>query len=237
MAGQSTKENRTPRGARPVLRIQYGVESARLDKAGWREMSVATNATKLLLFLAAAQTPHPATLTLPERIALARPILLQAEAAAAAAGPANRAFLLYRAGGAWLDLDRAHAIELDRQAFASARQIDSIYLRKDAEHDILSDLVALSPSAVLDLIGQAEPETQQLMYRATINFSLIQSDLPEAIKAFNQASATGVFSEQAATYILSAIPDSDAAARVRIFNSAIAAYKAQTPDQSHSWSA
>jgi hypothetical protein len=201
-------------------------------------MSVATCAAKLAIVLLAAQTPQRQTfLTLPERVALARPILFHAEEAATTADPAARAFLLYRAAGAWLDLDLSHAIVLYRQAFAAARLIEPISLRKGVERDILSDLVPLSPSALLDLIPQAEPETQVLLYRAVVNFSLTQGDLSGAIKSFDQASAAGIFSERAAALLLGAASTSSTDDRVRIFNSALAAYNSQTPDQSKTWTA
>src|SRR5260370_13149953 len=159
-------------------------------------MFVATCGARLLAVLLAIQAPQyeAPLLTLPERAALARPLLLHAEAVAPADDPANRALLLYRAAGAWLDLDRSHAVELDRQCCAAARLVESKSLRKDVERDILYDLLPLSPSAFLDLTSQAEPETQNYLYRAAINFSLTQGDLPGAIKAFDQASAAGLFS-------------------------------------------
>lgn len=201
-------------------------------------MFVARSVAILLVFLLISQaTPQQASLALSKRATLARPLLLHAEAAASTATPATRAFLLYRAAGAWLDLDLAHAIELDRQAFTASRLIESPSLREAAEHDILSDILPLSPSTLLNLIFQAEPKTQNRLYEATINFSLMQSDLPEAVKAFDQASSAGIFSELVATRVLTAASQFNIADRERIFNEALAAYKAQTPKDSQYWSA
>lgn len=172
-----------------------------------------------------------------ERVSLARPLLLHAEAAASADAPATRTFLLYRTAGAWLDLDVAHAIDLYRQAFAAARLIDLLPLRKGAEHDILSEILPLSPSALLDLIPKTDPETQRQMYEAAINFSLMEGHLTEAIKAFDQASAAGIFSERTTVYLLSAASQTSIAERIRIYDLAFAAYKAQTPENSRPWTA
>jgi hypothetical protein len=201
-------------------------------------MFITRSVTTFAVFLLASLPTHPqAPLTLLGRVALARPLLLHAEAAASAADPATRAFLLYRVAGAWLDLDVAHAVDLDRQAFAAALLIDSLPLRKGVEHDILSDLLPLSPAALLGVIAEADPETQNQLYRAAIHFSLLQGDLAQATKAFEQASAAGIFPERAIVHLLAAASQSSAAERVRIFNLALAAYKLQTPENSRYWTA
>ncbi len=201
-------------------------------------MLIARSIAKTALLLLASQSAQcQAPLSLPERIALARPLLLHAEVAASAAAPQTRAFLLYRAAGAWLDLDIAHAVGLDRQAFAAACRIDVEPLRQQAEHEILSDLLPLSPEALLDVIAQADPEIQRQMYTAAIHFSLLQSDVAPAMKAFDQASAAGVFSERATVHLLSAAAQARPAERIHIFDSAMAAYKSQTPENSRPWTA
>jgi hypothetical protein len=201
-------------------------------------MQIEKSAVKLVVFLLALQSPHHQDrLTLPERISLARPLLLHAETAAASIDPADRAFLLYRTAGGWLDLDVAHAVELDRQAFAAARLIHSDTLREYAEHDVLADLLPLSPSAELELITHAEPKVQKQMYKAAILFSLIQRDVTQATKAFDHASAAGVFLERATVPLLAATSRNNTVERVRIFESAMAAYKMQTPENSRPWSA
>jgi hypothetical protein len=201
-------------------------------------MFIAGSVRAFAVFLLASLPSHPqAPLTLLERVTLARPLLLHAEVAAAAADPPTRAFLLYRVAGAWLDLDLAHAVDLDRQAFAAALLIDSLPLRKEVEHDILLDLLPLSPAALLDVIAKADPETQNQLYRGAIHFSLLQGDRAQATKAFEQASAAGIFSERATVHLLAAAAKSSEAERVRIFDLALAAYKAQTPENSRLWTA
>jgi hypothetical protein len=201
-------------------------------------MFIARSVTTFAVFLLASLPTHPqAPLTLLGRVALARPVLLRAEATASAADPATRAFLLYRAAGAWLDLNLAHAVDLDRQAFAAAHLIDSLPLRKVVEHDILLDLLPLSPAALLDVIAEADLETQNQLYRGAIHFSLFQGDRAQATKAFEQASAAGIFSERATVHLLAAVSKSSAAERIRIFNLALAAYKLQTPENSRIWTA
>ncbi|HEX7361758.1 MAG TPA: hypothetical protein VF283_14810 [Bryobacteraceae bacterium] len=201
--------------------------------------SIATLVTRfLVIFLIVGAIYCQASLTLAQREALARPLLLHAEAIAASYDPATRAFILYRAAGAWIDLDRPHAIELYRQSFDSALLITSRSLRKAAEHDILEELLPLSPRSMLNLLKRAEPETQKLLYKAAINFSLMQGNrLPEAIQAFDQASAAGVFSESTTTSLLLALPKADEAGRVHIFNTAFAVYRSKRSDQSVVWTA
>ena len=90
-------------------------------------MRVGVCAARFLVVLFATQVVQAQTsvLTLPERRALARPLLLHAEEAASSADPDARAFLLYRTAGAWVDLDRARAAELYSKAFVVARGIVS----------------------------------------------------------------------------------------------------------------
>src|SRR5260370_4408118 len=151
-------------------------------------MFVATCGARLLAVLLAIQAPQyeAPLLTLPERAALARPLLLHAEAVVPADDLATRALLLYRAAGAWLDLDRTHAVELDRQAFAAARLIESKSLRKDVERDILYDLLPLSPSAFLDLPSHPHPEPQDPLSRPATNFSLPQAACPDPTTPFDR---------------------------------------------------
>ena len=154
-------------------------------------------AAGLLAFLLTGQSSCQTTpLTLPERVALARPLLMHAEDIAASAPPAQRAFLLYRSAGAWLNVDPSHAIDLDRRAFAAARLIEPLSLRQSAEHDILSDLLPLSPSSALDLIPQAEPQIQEKLMRAYTNFThlddLMGQFVPHGLTSY--ASETGAHS-------------------------------------------
>jgi hypothetical protein len=78
---------------------------------------------------------------------------------------------------------------------------------------------------------------QNQLYRAAIHFSLSQGDLAQATKAFEQASAAGIFSERATVHLLAAASKSSVAERVRIFDLALAAYKIQTPENSRYWPA
>jgi hypothetical protein len=165
-------------------------------------MSLARGVAALVIcFLAAQSADH--AISVPERITLARPLLLHAEEAASSMPPTPCAFLLYRASGAWLDIDLPHAIELDRRAFAAARQIDSLPLRQDIEHDILSDLLPLSPSSVRDLIPQAEPETQKKLSEAYRNYT--QPDLSPYGFISGQGTTSYVTEEGARTLPLSGL--------------------------------
>jgi hypothetical protein len=192
-------------------------------------MRVGVCAARFLVLLFATQVIQAQTpvLTLPERRALARPLLLHAEEAASSADPDARAFLLYRTAGAWVDLDRARAAELYSKAFAVARGIVSDQVRPAIEYDILSDLLPLAPSTMLELIPQAAHEKQDFLYREAINYALSHKDVARAVKIFDQAAAAGFFFEPTAAGILTVIPESNTADRVHVFNSAMAAYKAQ----------
>jgi hypothetical protein len=197
-------------------------------------MPVARSVATLAVFLLAASSSNGQAPLTRDRASLARPILLHAEASSRATGPAARAFLLYRTAGAWLDVDLAHAVEVYRKAFAGARLIDSTPLKDAIEHDILSDLLPLSPTAALELIPQADAKTQEKMYTAAVHFLLLEHDVHGAVKAFEQASAADIFSERAATHLLAVANPAD---RDLIFRSAMAACGAQKPEESHSWTA
>ena len=185
------------------------------------DMRVARSVATLAVFLLARSSSNGQAPLTRDRVSLARPILLQAETSSRATDPAARAFLLYRTAGAWLDVDLAHAVEVYRKAFAAARLIDSRPVKDAIEHDILSDLLPLSPAAALELIPQADAKTQEKMYTAAVHFLLLEHNVQGAVKAFEQASAADIFSERAATHLLAVANPAD---RDRIFRSAMAAF-------------
>ncbi len=183
----------------------------------------------LLLLVAAAplpwaqskeQTSKHTLLTLKERESLARPILNQAALAAVALEPGSRSLLLYRTAGAWFALDPSHAIRTYREAFAAARGCDPA-IRHYVEEAILNDFLPLSPTDVLDLLPNAEPETKNRLYGALINFTLFQGDYRLAAGAFAAAIAAGVLPEHATVHLLASLPQGSEAERNRIFAAAI----------------
>jgi hypothetical protein len=186
------------------------------------------------------------TMTLAEREKLARPLLLHAETFAAPLTPSDRSLLLYRTAGAWLALDKTHAVRLYREAFSSAQKIGAAPPYLYVEDAILNDLLPLSPSDVLDLLPSTEPKTQDRLYRAVINFSIMQSDYGTAVHVFDQACATGHFSQQAATYLIANLGAngvlvapfaSSDALRTHVFNSALQTYRQKGPSEVEPWTA
>jgi hypothetical protein len=152
----------------------------------WIIVLVAVAGTTATGFGQGASAASPgAAMTLAQREKIARPLLLHAEVFAASLDPSNQALLLNRAAGAWLALDKAHAIRLYREAFASALRFEPDSLRPSVEEAILNDLLPLSPVDVLDLLPRAESKTQDRLYRAVVNFSLMQADYAAALHAFD----------------------------------------------------
>ena len=191
-------------------------------------------------------TPSGATLTLSEREKLARPLLLHAESFAASLGPSDQSLLLYRTAGAWLALDQARAVRLYREAFASALKFEPVSLRPTVQGTILNELVPLSPPDVLDLLPNAEPKTQDKLYGAVINFSLMRSDYSTALRTFDDSCAHGHFSERTVTHLIAGLgasstlvaPFSSAeAARTHVFQTALKTYEALDASQVEAWSA
>ena len=221
--------------------------------------SVSHWAQVLLLFIPVGTTPISAfsqgpsmssgqtvVMTLARREMIARPLLLHAEAAAASLDPSSQTFLLYRIAGAWLALDKAHAIRLYRKAFALALKFEPISLRPYVEEAILNDLLPLSPTDVLDLLPGVGRKTQDRFYRAVVNFEIVQSDYVTAVHTFDQACATGHFSQQTATYLIANLSDIDVlvtpfvssdALRTHVFNSALQAYQGKDPSEVEPWTA
>jgi hypothetical protein len=186
------------------------------------------------------------TMTLAEREKLARPRLLHAETFAAHLSPLDRSLLLYRTAGAWLALDKAHAVRLYREAFSSARDSGATSLYPYVENAILNDLLPLSPSDVLDVLSYTGSKTQARLYWALINFTIMQSDYSTAVHVFDQACATGHFNQQAATYLIANLGDngvlvapfvSSDALRTHVFNSALQTYKQKAPSEVEPWTA
>jgi hypothetical protein len=191
-------------------------------------------------------TSSGATLTLAEREKLARPFLLHAESFAVSLGPSDQSLLLYRTGGAWLALDRARAIRLYREAFASALKFEPVSLRSTVQETILNELVPLSPQDVLDLLPKADPKTQDNLYGAVINFSLMRSDYSTALRTFDESCAHGHFSERTVTHLIAGLAESPTpvpsfssveAARIHVFETALKTYGALDASQVEAWSA
>jgi len=187
-----------------------------------------------------------AGMTLGRREMFARPLLLHAEESAAKFGPPARTFLLYRAAGGWLALDKAHAIGLYREAFYSARKLEPGSLRPYVEEAILNDLLPLSPRDVLDLLPSTGPKTQDRLYRAVINFSIMQSDYATAVHTFDEACTHGYFTERSPTYLIANLSDIDVlippfvsseALRTHVFDSAFQAYQRRAPSEIEPWTA
>lgn len=187
-----------------------------------------------------------ATMTLAEREKLARPLLLRAETFAVGLTPSDRSLLLYRTAGAWLALDKAHAVRLYREAFSSALEFEPGSLRPYVEDAILNDLLPLSPSDVLDLLPSTAPKTQDRLYRAVINFSIMQSDYATAVHAFDDACAHGHFSQYPATHLLANLSDngdvvapylSNQALRIHVFSTAMQTYERQDISENKPWTA
>ena len=196
-------------------------------RLGTRELRVAAYLVRflaVLFFVSQAIQAQSPLLTMPERKALARPLLLHAESIAARSNPATRAILLYHTAGAWVNLDRAKEVALYKKAFAAARQIEPAQARS-IEYDILSDLLPLAPSATLHLIPKAEHERQDGLYREEIDYTLCHNDVARAIRIFDQAADAGIVAEPSAASILMAIPQTNTAERVHVFNTAMATYK------------
>jgi hypothetical protein len=185
-------------------------------------------------------------LTLAEREKLARPLLLHAESFAASLGPSEQSLILYRTGGAWLALDQARAVRLYREAFASALKFEPVSLRSTVQETILHELVPLSPPDVLDLLPRADPKTQDKLYGALINFSLMRSDYSTALRAFDESCAHAHVSERTVTHLIAGLGESSTpvapfssveAARTHVFQTALKTYEALDPSQVETWSA
>jgi hypothetical protein len=185
-------------------------------------------------------------LTPARREKIARPILLHAERFAASLDPAEQSLLLYRAAGAWLALDKAHAVRLYRDAFASALKFEPVSFRQPVQKMILDDLLPLSPPDVLDLLPRTDSKMQESLYRAVVNFSLMQADYAGAVHAFDQACALGYFNQYPATHLIANFGDSGAlvapysstqALRIHIFNTAMQTYARQDTSETEWWTA
>jgi hypothetical protein len=147
----------------------------------------------LLLFVApfcCAQPNKLATdrtfLTISQRRALARPILLHAESVSAAYKPTAKAILLYRVAGAWFELEPSHAASLYVEAFDAARESDPKF-RADIESQILNELMSISPAKVLDLLKDADPRTQGKVYSSLMDLAFAGRDNGLAIRVFAPA--------------------------------------------------
>jgi hypothetical protein len=147
----------------------------------------------LLLFIApfsSGQPKKPANdrtiLTISQRRALARPILLHAESVSSAYDPTAKATLLYRAAGAWFELDPSHATSLYVESFEAARDSDPRF-RADIETQILNELMSISPVKVLDLLKDADPRTQGKVYRSLMDLAFVGRDNGLAIRVFARA--------------------------------------------------
>jgi hypothetical protein len=178
------------------------------------------------------QTNKSLPLTIPAREALARPLLLHAEAAGVSDATAH-ALLLYRAAGAWLALDASRATRLYGNAFAVGRG-SSATVRQPLEEAILNELLLLSPSDVLELLPRAERSTQNHLYAGVIKYWLFQGDYPKAVGAFDSATANGIFPEEATVHLLATLPTGSSAERTRVFSEAIG-YCQRHPDREEPW--
>jgi hypothetical protein len=167
----------------------------------------------------AIQTDQSGALTLPAREALARPLLLHAEAASGSDTTA-RALLLYRAAGAWLPLDAARAARLYRESFVAAHEL-SAQVREPFQEAVLNELLPLSPSDVLDLLPSAERMTQNHLYAGVIKYWLFQGDYGKAVGAYDSATANGVLPEEATVSLLASLPTNASSERTRVFTDAI----------------
>ena len=125
-------------------------------------------------------------LTISERRALARPILLHAESVSSTFDPTSKANLLYRAAGAWYGLDPSHAMSLYVQAFDAARESDP-RLRADIEDQILDELMSISSAKVLDLLKDTDPKTQAKVYRSLMDLAFAERDNGLAARVFAAA--------------------------------------------------
>jgi len=191
-------------------------------------------------------TAQTAELTLARREALARPLLQHAEGSAAEIDPAGRTFLLYRTAGAWLALDKAHAIRVYRQAYALALNFEPVAMRSAVQEAILNDLLPLSPTDVLELLPSAGSKSQNRVYQAVVNFAIMQSDYATAVHALDQACAAGYFPEHPATHLMANLSDievavtpfaSSSALRTHVFSSALGAYQRKDPSETETWTA
>ena len=113
--------------------------------------------------------------------------------------------LLYRLAGAWLPLDSEKAIRLYQIAFSEARKADPPW-RGEIEAAILTDVLPLSPSTVLALLGAVDDPVKARLYSALINFNLLQGDYPAAVTAFQYAELHGVRPSHAAANLLASQP-------------------------------
>jgi hypothetical protein len=144
----------------------------------------------LSLFVASlccAQSNRLATdrtiLTISQRRALARSLLLHAEIHSAAFETTPKAILRYRAAGAWFELDPSRATSLYVEAFNAARESDPRF-RADIEAQILNELMAISPARVLDLIKDTDPKTQGKVYRSLMDVAFAEHDNRMAARVF-----------------------------------------------------
>jgi hypothetical protein len=185
----------------------------------------------------AQQTPRInqlSPLTLPAREALARPLILHAEATASTFDPPSRSLLLYRSAGAWLPLDHSRAVRVYRESFAAARE-SAPTIRHYLEEAILNDLLPLSPSDVLDLLPGAETATQARLYGALVNFAIFQSDYAMAVHVFEHATSAGVLPLRATDHLFASLPVSASAERTRIFASAVRYYETHPNSEPWHW--
>jgi hypothetical protein len=125
-------------------------------------------------------------LTISQRRALARSILLHAESVSAAFEPTSRAILLYREAGAWSELDPSHATSLYVDAFDAARESDPRF-RADVETQILNELTSISPAKVLDLLEDTDPKAQGKVYRSLMDLAFAEHDNGLAARVFAAA--------------------------------------------------
>jgi hypothetical protein len=160
---------------------------------------------------------------------LAQQILLNAETDPVG-DTGSRPYILYRAAGAWLPLDRAHAIGLYRAAFAAARVSKPEYLRADLEAAIAFDLVPVSLQDALELLPDADHLMKTRLYRAAMTYSLQRGDIASATNTLRAAQRQEVFFTGPVADLLRAIPAEDVAGRTSIFLSVVDCYSRVEPE-------
>jgi hypothetical protein len=160
-------------------------------------------------------------------------MLKEAELSVMTLDSASRALALFRIAGGWFAIDPSHAIQVYKEAFTAARDCDPA-IRKYVENDILNDLLPLSPSDVLDILPSAEPETQEQLFGALINFALSQGDYRLAARAFDSAVTTGILPQRATIHLLASLPQGETE-RTRVFSAAAEYYRVHPDPESFHW--
>ncbi len=178
--------------------------------------------------------PQKPQLTLEKREALARPLLLHAEAASATFDPTARALVLYRVAGAWLPVDRTRSVQMYREAFAASRE-SSLTVRQYIQGEIVDDLVLISAGDALDLVPSAEAPIQERQYSAVVAYYLFKADYPAATHAFEVAIANGVFPDRAAAILAASLPATASAERLRVLKLVVDYYRSHPTHDVFHW--